>query len=136
MSPRIGEGIAWKLAQRSTEQGTRSTISDAQLPALLALERSLGTASAGQLAVKLIDRMFTEKDPAVQRTLAMEAKDPEGKISPAVAGEIATKVVDRSLTGWISTNSARSWTVCVIKSRWTPRHWRRALSVDCWFSRE
>ncbi|HEY6342479.1 MAG TPA: hypothetical protein VIY49_13370 [Bryobacteraceae bacterium] len=97
MSPWIGEGIAWKLALRSTEEGARSTITDAQLPALLALERSLGTASAGQLAVKLIDRMFTEKDPAVQRTLAMEAKDPEGKISQAVAGEIATKVVDRML---------------------------------------
>jgi hypothetical protein len=97
VSPRIGEGIAWKLALRSTEERTRSTITDAQLPALLALERSLGTASAGQLAVKLIDRMFTEQDPAVQRTLAMEAKDPEGKISPAVAGEIATKVVDRML---------------------------------------
>jgi hypothetical protein len=97
VSPRIGEGIAWKLALRSTEERTRSTITDAQLPALLALERSLGTASAGQLAVKLIDRMFTEKDPAIQRTLAMEAKDPESKISPAVAGEIATKVVNRML---------------------------------------
>jgi hypothetical protein len=94
VSPNATDDLAWKLAIRSVEE-IKPTVSDARLPALLALERALGTESAGKLAVRLIERMFTGKDGAARRTLAMEAKDPDAKVSQAVAGDIADKVVDR-----------------------------------------
>ncbi len=107
VSPNATDDLAWKLAIRSVEE-TKPTVSDARLPALLALERALGTDSAGKLAVRLIDRMFTEKDGAARRTLAMEAKDPDAKVSQAVADEIADKVVDRMSTEGNAT-SMEAW---------------------------
>ncbi len=97
MTPSASDDLAWRLAVRSIEE-TKSSVSDARLPALLALERALGTDSAGMLATKLIDRMFAERDPFAQRTLAMEARDPDAKVSQTVAGNIADRVVDRMLS--------------------------------------
>lgn len=97
VSPSATDGLAWKLAVRSIEE-KRSAVSDARLPALLALERALGTDSAGKLATKLIDRMFAEQDPFAQRTLAMEARDPGAKVSQTVADNIADRVVERMIS--------------------------------------
>lgn len=96
VSPAVSDDLAWKLAQRSTEE-TKSSVSDARMPALLALERALGTDSAGKLASKLNDRMLAEQDPFVRRTLAMEARDPDAKVSQTIADSIADKVVERMI---------------------------------------
>jgi hypothetical protein len=107
MSPNATDELAWDLAIRSVEE-TKPTASDARLPAMLALEHALGTDSAGKLASRLIERMFTEKGGMAQRTLASEARDPDGKVSQQIAGEIADKVVNKmisetnpvSMTAW------------------------------------
>ena len=99
--------MAWKLALRSVEE-TNSSVSDARLPALLALERALGTDSAGKLASRLIDRMFVERDGPARRTLAMEAKDPDSKVSQTVADGIADKVVDR-MNAEVNATSMEAW---------------------------
>jgi hypothetical protein len=107
VSPSAADDLAWKLAIRSTEE-TRASVSDARLPALLALERTLGTESAGKLASKLIDRMFVEQNGGARRTLAMEARDPDGKVSQAVGGEIADKVADRMIAE-VNASSMEAW---------------------------
>jgi hypothetical protein len=97
MSPGATDELAWDLAIRSVEDA-KSTASDARLPAMLALEHALGTDSAGKLASRLIDRMFTEEGGMARRTLALEAKDPDGKVSPQIADEIADKVADKMIS--------------------------------------
>jgi hypothetical protein len=97
LSPGATDELAWDLAIRSVEDA-KSTASDARLPAMLALEHALGTDSAGKLASRLIDRMFTEEGGMARRTLALEAKDPDGKVSPQVADEIADKVVNKMIS--------------------------------------
>lgn len=101
------DDLAWKLAERSTQE-QQSTISDARLPALLALERALGTDSAGKLASKLIDRMLAEQDPYARRNLAMEARDPDAKLNAAVAGGIADKVAERIIAE-VNPTSMGAW---------------------------
>jgi hypothetical protein len=78
------------------------------LPALLALERSLGTDSAGKLASRLIDRMFAERDGPARRTLAMEARDPDRKVSQMVADAIADKAVEQMI-GEVDATSMEAW---------------------------